>query len=139
MATFVSKAENLDDSKPSMGCHGASEDTGLCCHHYELDQAPEFQKLFLLLPSAGGKHFSPPTSLKSERLFPNAQRARNSKAEGAGSQLLLVECSTSAAALSSCPRSFLLHSSFRLHPRSLSTHCQSLSVNVKQGTNENAQ
>ena len=90
MATFVSKAENLDDSKPSMGCHGASEDTGLCCHHYELDQAPEFQKLFLLLPSAGGKHFFPPTSLKSERLFPNAQRTRNSKAEGAGSHCWML-------------------------------------------------
>ena len=50
-----------------------------------------------------------------------------------------VECPTSAAALSSCPLSFLLHASFCLHPRSLSTHCQSLSVNAKQGINETAQ
>lgn len=85
MAAFISKAENSDDSKPSMGCHGASEDTELCCRHDKLDQASEFQKLFLLLPSACGKHFSPPTSLKSERLFLHGQRTRNAKAEGVGS------------------------------------------------------
>ena len=73
MATFISKAESLEDSEPCVGCHGASEDVELCCHHYKPDQAPEFQNLFLLLPSACGQHFSPPTSLKSESLFLHGQ------------------------------------------------------------------